>query len=98
MPIKDTTFGSITIDGKTYEHDVIIRLSGEVEKQRGTKSLRSSPLRGGVRERPVADGEGSDSGVATINSHIVGCDDDQEQQDHLPPAPSRTRTTRPATQ
>jgi len=34
MPIEDTTFGSITIDGKTYEHDVIIRLSGKVEKRR----------------------------------------------------------------
>jgi hypothetical protein len=30
MEIERTTFGTITIDGKTYEHDVIIRLSGEV--------------------------------------------------------------------
>ena len=30
MEIERTTFGSITIDGRTYEHDVIIRLSGEV--------------------------------------------------------------------
>jgi hypothetical protein len=29
-----TEFGSITVDGKTYEHDVIIRLSGKVEKRR----------------------------------------------------------------
>jgi len=34
MEIKDTTFGTITIDGKTYEHDVIIRLSGEVTKRK----------------------------------------------------------------
>jgi hypothetical protein len=27
MEIEGTTFGAITIDGKTYEHDVIIRLS-----------------------------------------------------------------------
>ena len=33
MPIEDTKFGSITIDGKTYEHDVIVRLSGKVEKR-----------------------------------------------------------------
>jgi hypothetical protein len=32
--IERTTFGSITIDGKTYEHDVIIRLSGEVVKRK----------------------------------------------------------------
>ena len=25
MEIERTTFGTITIDGKTYEHDVIIR-------------------------------------------------------------------------
>jgi hypothetical protein len=29
MEIEGTTFGTITIDAKTYEHDVIIRLSGE---------------------------------------------------------------------
>ena len=34
MEIEGTTFGTNTIDGKTYEHDVIIRLSGEVVKRR----------------------------------------------------------------
>ena len=34
MPINATTFGAITINGKTYDHDVIIRLSGAVEKRR----------------------------------------------------------------
>jgi hypothetical protein len=34
MKIEGTTFGSITIDGKTYEHDVIIRLSGQVMKRK----------------------------------------------------------------
>ena len=38
MPIEDTKFGSITIDGKTYEHDVIIRLSGQVVKRRNKLS------------------------------------------------------------
>jgi hypothetical protein len=37
MEIERTTFGAITIDRKTYEHDVIIRLSGEVA--RGKKKL-----------------------------------------------------------
>ena len=27
--IDHTAFGEITIDGKTYDHDVIVRLSGE---------------------------------------------------------------------
>ncbi|MGO9172097.1 MAG: Mth938-like domain-containing protein [Rhodomicrobium sp.] len=34
MTIESTAFGSITVDGKTYEHDVIIRLSGEVTKRK----------------------------------------------------------------
>jgi hypothetical protein len=34
MLIDGTEFGSITIDGKTYDHDVVIRLSGKVEKRR----------------------------------------------------------------
>ena len=34
MQIDKTEFGSITIDGKAYDHDVIIHLSGEVEKRR----------------------------------------------------------------
>ena len=34
MRIDATKFGTITIDGKTYEHDVLIRLSGKVERRR----------------------------------------------------------------
>ena len=34
MMIERTTFGAITVDGKTYEHDVVIRLSGEVVKRK----------------------------------------------------------------
>ena len=34
MAIEDTKFGSITIDGKTFENDVIVRLSGKVEKRK----------------------------------------------------------------
>ena len=34
MQIEGTKFGAITIDGKTYEHDVVIRLSGEVVKRK----------------------------------------------------------------
>jgi len=34
MRIDHTAFGQITIDGKTYEHDVIIWLSGKVAQRR----------------------------------------------------------------
>ncbi|HME72944.1 MAG TPA: MTH938/NDUFAF3 family protein [Myxococcota bacterium] len=34
MKINSTKFGSITIDGETYHHDVLIRLSGKIEKRK----------------------------------------------------------------
>jgi len=34
MPIEATEFGSITVNGKTYDHDIVIRLSGSIEKRR----------------------------------------------------------------
>ncbi len=34
MTIDNTEFGRITINGETYEYDVIIRLSGKVEKRK----------------------------------------------------------------
>jgi hypothetical protein len=32
--IDRTRFGSVTIDGKAYDHDVLIRLGGKVEKRK----------------------------------------------------------------
>jgi hypothetical protein len=32
--IDETQFGSVTIDGKVFDHDVLIRLSGKVEKRK----------------------------------------------------------------
>src|SRR5215831_11959434 len=40
MEIEGTTFGTITIDGKTYEHDVIICLSGEMVKRKKKPSKK----------------------------------------------------------
>jgi hypothetical protein len=34
MKIDSTIFGAITIDGKTYGHDVVIRFSGDVVKRK----------------------------------------------------------------
>jgi hypothetical protein len=54
MPIDHTTFGEITIDGKTYDHDVIVRLSGEIVKR---KKKLSKKLYGTSHELPnVAEG------------------------------------------
>lgn len=32
--IDSTRFGSITVDGETYDYDIMIRLSGEIEKRK----------------------------------------------------------------
>jgi len=34
MKINSTEFGSITINGTSYSHDILIRLSGEVDKRK----------------------------------------------------------------
>jgi hypothetical protein len=34
ITIDRTAFGSITINGRTFDHDVIIRLSGEIVKRK----------------------------------------------------------------
>jgi hypothetical protein len=34
LKIDGTSFGSITITGEKYEHDVTIRLNGKVEKRK----------------------------------------------------------------
>jgi hypothetical protein len=34
MRIDGTEFGNITINGKTYDHDVVIRLDGDVVKRK----------------------------------------------------------------
>jgi hypothetical protein len=40
MKIDKTEFGSITIAGKTYEHDVVVRLSDKVVKRKKKLSKR----------------------------------------------------------
>ena len=34
MRIEGTSFGDITIDGKAYDHDVVIRLDGGIMKRK----------------------------------------------------------------
>ena len=55
MEIERTTFGTITIDGKTYEHDVIIRLSGEVARRKKKLSKKYYGTSHVLSPRPAAD-------------------------------------------
>jgi hypothetical protein len=34
MKINSTNFGSITVKGKTYENDILIRINGQIEKRK----------------------------------------------------------------
>lgn len=36
--IVETKFGSITVDGKIYHHDIIIKLNGKIEKRKSNLS------------------------------------------------------------
>ena len=40
MKINGTGFGSITIDSKTYDHDVVVRLSHQLVKRKKKLSKR----------------------------------------------------------
>mgnify|MGYP001611561954 CR=1 FL=1 len=40
MKITGTRFGSITIEGTTYEHDVLIRSTGDIVKRKKKLSKR----------------------------------------------------------
>jgi hypothetical protein len=56
VKIESTEFGSITIDGKTYPFDVVIRLSGEIIKRKKKLSKKCGPTvrraQGNSGERP----------------------------------------------
>jgi hypothetical protein len=40
MKIQGTEFGSITVGGKTYDHDIVVRLCGDVVKRKKKLSKR----------------------------------------------------------
>lgn len=40
MKIDGTAFGEITIDGRVFDHDVVVRMSGEVVKRKKKLSKR----------------------------------------------------------
>jgi hypothetical protein len=52
--INETSFGSITIDGKAYSHDVLIDLNGEVTKR---KKKLSKELYGTSHKISLAEAE-----------------------------------------
>jgi hypothetical protein len=67
--IEGTAFGEITVDGKTYDHDVVIRLSGEiVERKKKLSKQLYGPSRVLSRDEAKFLLEKGKSSSAPVNS------------------------------
>jgi hypothetical protein len=99
--IEKTKFGSITIGGETYEHDVIIRLSGKVEKRKkklskavfGTSHIISLAEAEYVYEEGATDlviGSGQ-SGMASLSDQAIAFFHDKGVAVELQPTPEAIR-------
>jgi len=99
--IDGTSFGSITIGGAVIEHDVLIRLSGEVKKRRkklskavyGTSHTISREEAGHIFEKGAETliiGSGQ-SGMVTLSQEAAGYFRDKQVQVDLSPTPEAIR-------
>jgi hypothetical protein len=95
--IDGTRFGSVTIDGQVYEHDVLIRLGGAVEKRKkklskavhGTSHIISSAEAKHVHQKGAAlllIGAGQD-GRVTLSDEAVAYFERHRCQVQLLPTP-----------
>jgi hypothetical protein len=95
--IDRTRFGSVTIDGQVYEHDVLIRLGGKVEKRKkklskavhGTSHIISSAEAKHVHQRGAAlllIGAGQD-GTVTLSEEAAAYFERHRCQVRLLPTP-----------
>lgn len=68
-PIDSSAFGSITIDGKVYNHDVYVLPSGKVEERGYGHTFTKDQVERVLRENPdvVIIGKGT-SGLASLSS------------------------------
>ncbi len=100
--IDETTFGSITIEGKTFEYDVIIRLNGEIEKRKkklskalyGTSHILSLKEAKFVYEKDATRfiiGSGQDGNV-TLSDEAAGYFEHTHCQVDIAPTPEAIGT------
>ncbi len=84
MTIESTAFGSIAVDGKTYGHDAIVRLSGEVierkkelsKKHRGTTPEAEAyfaKMGCEVLLRPAPEAIGSFNRLRAFSRNVLSC-------------------------
>jgi hypothetical protein len=66
--IKSSTYGSITVDGKTYSHDVYIFPSGKVEEREYGHTFTKEQIEHLLKEKPevLVVGKGT-SGMAALS-------------------------------
>lgn len=69
VEIDSSSFGSITIDGKTYRHDVYVLPSGSVEEREYGHTFTRDQVEHVLKEKPevVVIGKGT-SGLASLSS------------------------------
>jgi len=69
VQINSSTFGSITVDNKTYNHDVYILPSGKVEEREYGHTFTKEQIEHVLKENPeiVFIGKGT-SGIASLSS------------------------------
>ncbi len=100
--IQGTNFGSIMINGKTYEHDVLIRLDGRVKKRKkklskkvfGTSHILSRAEAEYVYEpgaKRLIFGAGQ-SGMATISDDAMDYFDQRKCEVDVMPTPEALHT------
>ena len=67
--VNSSTFGSITIDGVTYNHDIYILPSGKVVERKYGHTFTKDQVENVLRENPdiVVAGKGT-SGLASLSS------------------------------
>jgi hypothetical protein len=95
MRIDATEFGAVTIDAKTYEHDVIIRLSGPGGRQHDSAELEA-PATGLVDDLPAVHRDVA-QGVALVVVLPIGKGSDFGEQGFEPaPGIAFGRRTKPS--
>ena len=54
--IDSTNFGSITVDGETFDYDILIRLNGQVEKERKLcqRKCMEPPIKSRLRKQSTS--------------------------------------------
>jgi hypothetical protein len=68
--IDGTTFGSITVDGSVFEHDVIIRPDGQVKKRKKklSKAVYGTSHTISLQEAKYVCGQGVDADLLIVGS------------------------------